>query len=441
MTVEYRESIIVIVNKEAGMKKYLYVTMALILFLVGCSEKGNSEDDSRSSTKSLSPVVFWSTDSQGARRELIDTNIAIFESQYESIDILPEYYDDESYKTKIKVAVAGNEMPDVFGYWIGGQFKTLVDAHVVADITEKVNENPEFKESFLPGAFEAVTYDGRIYGLPTTVGSVVIWYNKEIFSQYNVSEPQSWDDLLEAVKVFNSNNVIPITVAGKDRWPLLHWFSYLSQRVGGVEPFNRVVDGTGDFTHPSFVKAAELLQDLVLARGFINGFLGLDYGAAEAQFTAGNAAMYMQGDWSLSSFTQDATFSEKIGFFAFPEIPNGAGNPQVFHGGFGNATVIAKDADIDAAFTFATYLSSPEYLKSTVEQRGTPSPVRVTVDPNNMDSLVYDYVSYFSTEPEGFFGYYDQQLDPKKSEKILNAIQAITAKPESDVLLELSKVK
>ncbi len=426
-------------------KLYILVCIAVVLVLAGCAkEQTNSAGESgvsKAKSASPTPVVFWSTDSQGARRELIEKNIGIFESQNSSIDIQPEYYDDESYKTKIKVAVAGNEMPDVFGYWIGGQFTTLVDAGVVADITDKVNANPAFKESFLPGAFDAVTYDGKIYGLPSTVGSVVVWYNKEIFETYGLQEPTTWDQLLSVVDTLNQNNVIPITVAGKDRWPLLHYFSYLAQRVGGVEPFNKVVDGTGDFTDPSFVKAAELLQDLVQADGFIHGFLGLDYGAAEAQFTAGHAAMYMQGDWSLSSFTQDVAFSEKVGLFAFPEVSGGIGNPAVFHGGFGNATVIAKDADIDSAFAFASYLSSPEYLKSTVEQRGTPSPVRVTVDPANMNPLVYDYVSYFSSEPEGFFGYYDQQLDPQRSEKILNAIQAITAKPDTDVVTELAKVK
>lgn len=444
------------------MKKIVVLLLILVFALTACgesasektdsaggidSEKSEKQEDkkveSKEEEKAAEPVelLFWSLDARDPERSVVEGTVADFNAQSDHVTINGEYIESESFKTKIKVAVAGNDMPDVFTYWTGGQFKTMVDAGVVADLTDVIEGDPDFKDIWLEGSFDVVTYDGKIYGIPNLASSVVIWYNKEIFDQYGLSVPETWTELIDVVDVLNENSVAPITVAGKDRWPLLHWFSYLSQRIGGVEPFEQIVAGENDFTDSSFVEAAQKLQELVEHNGFVNGYLGLDYGGAEAQFTSGNAAMYMQGDWAVGSLATDPVMSDKVSFFKFPEVEGGVGNPNIFHGGLGGCMAISADADLDAAFEFIKYYKQPSSVKPLVEAIGRPSAVKLDFADSEMEPLKAEYLSFFGKTPEGFFGYYDQQLEPQMAEKILNAIQAIAADPAIDAAAELSKVK
>lgn len=417
----------------------------LIVFLIGSVSvfAGGKQDSSGSGGKitEKKEVAFWSLDARDPERSVVEGIVNDFNESNDSITVNTEFIESEGFKMKIKVAVAGNDMPDVFTYWTGGQFKAMVDANVIADLTDIIKANPDFENRFLEGSFDVMTYDGRIYGIPNLASTVVIWYNKEIFDRYNLKIPITWNQLLQVVDTLKENGEVPITVAGKDRWPLLHWFSYLSQRIGGVEPFNEIVKGQNDFTDPSFIKAAYMLRELESRGGFMNGYLGMDYGGAESQFTSGNAAMYMQGDWAVGSLATNPEISDKVGFFKFPEVTGGVGNPNIFQGGLGGCIAISSTADLESAFEFIKYYKQPEVVKPLVEAIGRPSAVKIDFSDSTIEPLKAEYLNFFSETPEGFFGYYDQQLDPQTAEKILNAVQAILGDPSLDIESELAKVK
>src|SRR5256885_724009 len=83
------------------------------------------------------------------------------------------------------------------------------------------------------------SFDGKMYGVPTSgVQPVLFMYNKDIFKQYNLNAPQTWDELLKAVTTLKAHNVIPIALAGSSKWPYLMWAEYLTDRIGGPEAFN-----------------------------------------------------------------------------------------------------------------------------------------------------------------------------------------------------------
>ncbi len=45
------------------------------------------------------------------------------------------------------------------------------------------------------------------------------------------------------INTLSDKGVTPIIVGAKDRWPLLGWYSYLAQRIGGVDLYNEVCSG------------------------------------------------------------------------------------------------------------------------------------------------------------------------------------------------------
>jgi raffinose/stachyose/melibiose transport system substrate-binding protein len=421
------------------MKKYLVLLLMFTFLIAGCSS--GKSTTSNSGGEGVKELTLWSVETD--RRPFVEKSIEKFNASHKDIQIKAEFFEDEAYKTKMKVALAGNKMPDLFTYWSGETFKTLVDAGAVGDITEHLNQDASFKENMLPGGWDAYTFDGKTYGIPYSLNSVALWYNKEIFEKNGLTPPKTYDELLEVVDKLNAKNITPITVAGKDRWPILHWYAYLAQRIGGAEPFDKAKSGETNFAEKSFVEAGEKLKELAIEKkGFVNGFLGLDYAAAASIFTSGKAAMYLQGDWAISEFVKDEAFTKKVGFVPFPVVEGGKGEQQIFHGGFGNGYAISAKTDQDAAYEAIKFLSSAEERKPIAEELGVTSAMaNVELDQSNMNPLAYEYLTYISENAKGFFGYYDQQLDPKRADQFMNITSAIVGKPDVDVKKELESIQ
>jgi len=423
-------------------KKTMLLLLTFVLMIVaGCGSAGGKEESGTGSGAEggVTQLTMWSMETRN--REIIEKSLAEFNSAHPNIQVKADFIEDEALKTKMKVAISGNQLPDIFTYWSGETFDTLVSNDMLGDITAFLNKDAEYKNNILPGGLEAFTYDDKVYGVPILFSGVSLWYNKKIFEQNNLTPPATYNDLLNVVDQLNAKNITPITVAGKERWPLLHWFSYLAQRVGGTEPFELAKAGQADFTADSFVKAGEMLRELgARHKGFVNGFLGLDYAAAEALFTNERAAMYLQGEWAMEAFLGD-DFAEKVDFVPFPVVEGGAGSMNVYHGGFGVGMAVSSKTNQEAAYEVIRFLTSPEQRKQ-INEGANISPLKNPgLEEANMSPLAFRYDDYISKNLKGFFGYYDQVLDAKRADQFLNSVGSILGKNDADVKAILSEIK
>lgn len=427
------------------MKKGMFALLALVIVLMtACSNSGNQPANSGASkdgnaSSGVTQLTMWSMETRN--KDIIEASIAEFNAQNPDIVLKAEFFEDEALKTKMKVAIAGNQVPDIITYWSGETFDTLVQQNMLGDITDFMNEDPAFRDDILNGGLETFTYDDRMYGIPVLFSGVSLWYNKQIFAEQGLTPPTTYDELITVVDALNEKNIIPITVAGKERWPLLHWYSYLAQRIGGTEPFEKAKNGETDFTEESFVQAAELLRTLAIDhKGFVNGFLGLDYASAESLFTTGRAAMYLQGEWAMDSFLEDE-ISEQLDFVPFPTVEGGKGDINIYHGGFGAGMAISAKTNQEAAYKAIRFLTDATQRKA-INEGANISPMKTAgLEEANMHPLAYAYDSYIGENLGGFFSYYDQSLDAKRADQFLNSIGAIVGVSESNIVEELAKVK
>ncbi|WP_138755952.1 ABC transporter substrate-binding protein [Paenibacillus sinopodophylli] len=424
------------------MKKGLIFLLAMMIIVVaGCSSAGNNAEGGKTGEASgeVTKLTMWSMETRN--KDIIEKSIKQFNDEHPNIQLSAEFFEDEALKTKMKVAITGNQVPDIITYWSGETFETLVSNDMLGDITEPLNKDEAFKNDVLNGGLETFSYDGKNYGIPVLFSGVSLWYNKQIFEENGLTPPTTYAELLTVVDQFNTKNIVPITVAGKDRWPVLHWFSYLAQRIGGMEPFDRAKEGEADFTQDTFVKAGEMLRELAVDhKGFINGFLGLDYAAAESLFTSGKAAMYLQGEWAMNSFLGD-DFADKVGFVPFPVVDGGNGGINIYQGGFGAGMAISSKTNQEAAYEAIRFLTDSVQRKE-INEGANISPMKTPgLDQSKMNPLSYAYGSSISSSLEGFFSYYDQALDAKRAEQFLNSVGAIVGQKASNVKDELAKIK
>ncbi|MEJ2667516.1 MAG: extracellular solute-binding protein, partial [Deinococcales bacterium] len=281
-------------------------------------------------------------------------------------------YQNDPYKQKLVVAMGANQGPDVFFGWGGGTLKEYVDAGKVYDLTSALNADPQWKSRYPASVLAGATFDGKIYAVPiNNVQPVFFYYNKQLFDQYGVSVPTTWDELLAAVKTFNQNGVAPIALGGASKWPDLMWEEYLVDRLGGPEAFNAAAAGqSGAWSSQAFIQANTMIQDLVRAGGFQKGFESTtqDSNAPAALLYTGRAAMELMGSWeygTVDNAAPDFVSAGNLGVFAFPAVQGGAGDPHDIAGNLANyysITSFAKNTDVAVQFLKDEALSDSQVI-------------------------------------------------------------------------------
>lgn len=109
----------------------------------------------------------------------------------------------ETYKEELVNALASGKGPDIFmmrnSWRLAFEDKTAPAPSVL--ITEK-----EYRESLVDvAATDFIGTDNKIFGIPTSVDSLALYYNKDLLNSAGISEPPTtWDEVSVAVRKLNA---------------------------------------------------------------------------------------------------------------------------------------------------------------------------------------------------------------------------------------------
>jgi len=185
-------------------------------------------------------------------------------------------------------------------------------------------------ENILPAAASTVNnvYGGMV-SLPYQYNLEGIWYNKQMFSEAGVDEPQTFAELLDASAALEEAGYQPLTTAGADGWPMTRLMGMYIFRNVGPDAMQKIADGEAKLTDPEYLAGAEALKQLADEGYFGDGFSTMDSGTSAAAFLTGKAAMKYDGSWLLSNINdpeQNEIGEENVGFMPFPAVEGGAGD-------------------------------------------------------------------------------------------------------------------
>lgn len=320
---------------------------ALTTTLAGCFGVGSSQTTTGNSSAT---ITIWDIRT-GMEEQAVQSITDTFNASHSNIHAVVDFFQNDPYKQKLQVAMGAHNPPDIFFGWGGGILKSYIDANDVYDMTADLNADTTWKNRFLPAVMSGVTFDGKIYGVPNSgMQPVMFFYNKDIFNQYQLTTPQTWNDLLHVISTLKQHNIIPIALAGGSKWPYLMYEEYLVDRYGGPDAFNAVLaNQANSWSQDAFMKANAAIQQLVSMGAFGSSYASViaDTNQDAALLYTGKAAMMLQGNWNFSAIqTNSPQFiqSGKLGWFPFPAVEGGAGDPANIAGNPCNYYSIAKAA-------------------------------------------------------------------------------------------------
>ena len=280
---------------------------------------------------------------------------------------------DQNYIDKIKVQLGTGDLPPVI---YGGGYNLLdmvVAKDLAVDLTDAVNSDADWKALYSDTALATNSRDGKIYASSMEGQVIGYFYNKDLFQQAGITEtPETWTEFMEACQKLKDAGINAVTC--DDAYMTLIPNNYLARLVGS----DTIAAMSASASDPAW--QSEEVKQAFAAMETLSPFMSPQtatnkYPAGQQEFALGEAAMYLNASWMPSEVADTAGEDFPWGFFAFPQVEDGAeGSGYVSVGGVPLA-VYSGSPNPEAAKEFLRYVASKEVQDYLAEQGGAPATV------------------------------------------------------------------
>ena len=262
------------------------------------------------------------------------------------------YPDTNAFQAAVRAALPTNKAPDLFTWLSTYRMKDLIDAGLVADLTDLWNKH---KDEYSQGLRDAFTFDGKVYGFPDTVEYWGVWYNKDVFAKYNLKVPTTWDEFLQVCATLKKNKVTPMLQTVQGRWPT---FIMFEEMVARQDPqlYVDLCAGKAKYSDPRVKEAFKVWADLIAKGYFTDPSVDL-FADGPRLFSQGKVAMVPCGSWYLTTLMGGGVTADKADIFILPPVNPAAGKVVIMEAS--PIVVSAKTPNLAAAKKIADWWMGP----------------------------------------------------------------------------------
>ncbi len=308
-------------------------------------------------------IVVWHG-YRGGEKAAFEKVVAQFNQSQKGITVSTLAVPYDAFADKITAAVPRGKGPDVFifaqdrlGGWVAaGNTVEPVDFFL----------DDKIKGRYLKTTFDAMTYQGNVYGLPLNFKTITLIYNKKLIQ----TPPKTTAELVTMGK--------KLTNAASGRFGLAYWHSDFYYHAALMNGFGGGVFGPN---RKPTINSPQNIQSLdQLLKWTKEGFMPEEPSTAliTALFNQGKAAMVFSGPWFLGEISKDIDW----GLAPLPAISEAGGKPMRPWITVEGVYIAAPSKNKDAAFEFVKYLTDvPAGKVMALEGRQTPANKGVYADP------------------------------------------------------------
>ena len=264
---------------------------------------------------------------------------------------------DEAWKTAVlKDFAAGNE-PDILFFFAAGADSAPILSRVVS--LEEINV--AYPDLHLPENEALRETDGKVYAVPVRGFWEGLYVHTDLFEQYGAPLPDSWDALLEAIRIFRVNGIVPIAVSLTD---IPHYLAEMAMLACASREELLARPATFEEVPASWIEAMRVIRELAEAGAFADNAGSTYESASTGQFLNKEAAMQPDGSWLASAFTP-----EMMNTMAVLPMPrrNGDGVSDCYLGGISMGFYLTRRAwgsgRRDAAAELLSALTGEESIR------------------------------------------------------------------------------
>ncbi|MBV8931504.1 MAG: extracellular solute-binding protein [Kutzneria sp.] len=349
-------------------------------------------------------LTVWDQEVRGGQDKQISTLNQRFHDRYPNVTInrISRSFDD--LRNTVKLALTGNEPPDVvqvnngkqdMGAFVRAGLLTPLDGYA-----EAYRWTGRFPESVRRLASYPDTGDslgeGKLYGVQQTGELVGIYYNRAKLAQLGLTPPKTWEELDTALAKAHDAGQLPIQLGNLDKAAGAYLFSFAMHRF--EDPATQTALATGRagaswLTDPNRAAARQVLD--WVARGYLTpGFAGLKGDDSWAAFAKGDGVFHIDGTWLMPDLRE--AMGDSVGFLLPPGRPGG---PTVTGGTGLPWAVSGKTRNPDAAAAYLDFITSADAMKVIADNGNLPVVNTTDQSVTGLQRQVFDAWRQASTTP------------------------------------------
>lgn len=354
----------------------LLMTMGLLVSLVGCGKSNNTKTSNGIKDEPTDLTMWCIATESDSNRHAYEAGIADFQAAHPEINLTWEATQNQEYKTKIKAAVAANELPDIFYTWGCAFLGDFVDAGRVYCVDDAYAKHASELPEVMMGN---VKYDGKYYAAPITMNIVAMFSNMELLKQAGYDKvPGTYEELIACCDALIAKGIIPFGCSGKETWCVTEYLESIIEKSAGAPAMNDIFTGKASWANDDVIKAVGIFQEMINKKYFDPEGIALSNDEVKANFIAGKYAFYINGTWNCADFA-NAGLTDKVQVAEFPVIDSTKSKLGELIGGPTDGLAVAansKNAAVaaESAFEIAKNICGYGYLDGNGLPAWTPDP-------------------------------------------------------------------
>lgn len=291
-------------------------------------------------------MIFWDSNQEPGLKAMADG----FMKQNPGVKVTVETVPWDEYWTKLQAAAQGGGMPDVV-VMHPDEVENYARGGMLMDLSDVLNGEVANASHFPDYVVNDFKIDDKCYGIPKDIGTLGLFYNKDLFDAAGVAYPTSdwtWDDLMEAAGRLTDKEKGTYGIAADNNGQNFYW-NLIWQNEGEI---------WDDENNKCTLDAPETIEAMKYAVSFVEkGYSptpsDLANLTADEYFESGKTAMNFAGSWMLTEYQNVEGLN-----FDVAELPTGKKKAVICSGMAFSVSASTKNPD--AALKLAEYLGSEE---------------------------------------------------------------------------------
>ncbi|WP_158289319.1 ABC transporter substrate-binding protein [Paenibacillus flagellatus] len=367
------------------MKKMVCLAAAICLtagIVSACGGKpsadgGTNAGKSGSAKNTTLTHLTWRVPDTGKGFEKV---VGKYEADHPGVKIDVKNVASDQYSNTLKTRLLGGDPPDIMTLGPGTDYTEAARQGYLLDLT-----NDPMLANIQPSALEAAKVDGKVYGIPYDLVSLVVLYNKKIFKDNGLSVPTNYDEMIRLCETLKAKGIVPVAYGIKDNY-VTQFLPYMIAPMAVYAKNSNwdrdLAAGKAKFNSPEWKRVFGVPFEFQ-QKGFLTpNALGVGDQQSVEMFARGEAAMTFTGTWA-TSVAKAANPDLQVGMFPFPG--NRQGEDNWMNLSLGQIlSVSAKSKSLEASKAYVQAWTATEYAQLwTDEAKTMPSVkgVKLAADP------------------------------------------------------------
>jgi raffinose/stachyose/melibiose transport system substrate-binding protein len=394
------------------------VGLTIALAATGCAGGGGS-----SSANGKVSLSLWTNATTGPGVKYFKDAASEYHKSHPDVTIKIQTVQDADLDGKLQTALNSNDAPDIFLQRGGGKMQAMVNAGQI----QSLDLSSTAKSAAGSAALAGESIGGKVYAVPLDFLPEGVYYVKSLFQKAGIqTPPASMSELESDVSKLKSAGVTPIAVGAQTGWPAAHWYYNFAVRECSKATMAKTATAVSKssgtpFSNSCWTKAGDDLASFLKSKPFNSGFLTTpaQTGASSSAALVANhkAAMELMGGWDpgvMASLTPDQKVPSDLGWFPFPSVSGGKGDPSALLGGIDGYS-LSKNAPKQATGFL-------EYLLTTSQQKAYAAAFGTIPVNKDAQSVVTQSYNIQALDASNKAAYESQYLDTLYGQNVGNAL-------------------